>query len=177
MMTDVTVHLYDSKSTSMGLGWQVIAAARARAAGGDANTIISAARKVRSAAHLLVSLDTLEYLHRGGRIGGASRFIGTVLNIKPSIYVDHKTGLIDAGSRARTRKRAIRQLYEEFFAQVKGDDMHVCVLYSEGDADAKAVANQIKREYDSAEVIISRVSPVIGVHVGPGAVGLTGYAL
>ncbi|MCO5198775.1 MAG: DegV family protein [Anaerolineae bacterium] len=176
-MSDAIVHLYDSKGASMSLGWQVLAAARAREAGGDANAMLSAARKVRNNAVLFVSLDTLEYLHRGGRIGGASRYIGTMLNIKPSIYVDHKTGLIDAGSRSRTRKRAIKQLYEDFFSQVQGSEMHIAVLYSDDMTDAQTLANQLKREYESAEIIIARVSPVLGVHVGPGAVGLTGYAL
>jgi DegV family protein with EDD domain len=175
-MVEASIHLYDSKGTSMSLGWQVLAAARAREAGGDANAMLSAARKVRNKVALLVSLDTLEYLHRGGRIGGASRYIGTMLNIKPSIYVDHKTGLIDAGTRTRTRKRAIKQLYEDFFSQVQGSNMHVAVLYSDDITDAQMLANQLKRENDSAEILVSRVSPVIGVHVGPGAVGLTGYA-
>ena len=88
-----------------------------------------------------------------------------------------ETGLIDAGSRSRTRKRAIKQLYEDFFSQVQGSEMHIAVLYSDDMTDAQTLANQLKREYESAEIIIARVSPVLGVHVGPGAVGLTGYAL
>lgn len=175
-MVDATVHLYDTKGATMSLGWQVLAAVQVREAGGDANAMLAAARAVRQRVTLIVSLDTLEYLHRGGRIGGASRFIGTVLNIKPQIVVDHKSGLVDAGTRSRTRKRAIKQLYDDFFGQVSGDKLHISVLYSDNPADAQPLLNQIKREFDSAELMLTRVSPVLGVHVGPGAVGLCGYA-
>ena len=91
-LVDIPVHVQDSKANTMSLGWQVLAAARAREAGGDVQAMLSAAKKARGSMVLMISLDTLEFLHKGGRIGGASHFIGTLLNLKPQITVNHHSG-------------------------------------------------------------------------------------
>ena len=88
-LVDLPVTVLDSKANSMSLGWQVLAAARAREQGGDLQAMVSAADKARSTMVYIITLDTLEYLHKGGRIGGASHFIGNLLNLKPQISVDH----------------------------------------------------------------------------------------
>ena len=82
-MVDIPVEVLDSKANSMSLGWQVLAAARARENGGDLQAMIDAADKARSTMVYIITLDTLEYLHKGGRIGGASHFIGNLLNLNP----------------------------------------------------------------------------------------------
>ncbi len=175
-MTDVPVYLVDSKSNSMSLGWQVLAAARVREAGGDINAMIDAARKAREHMVYLVVLDTLEYLHRGGRIGGASRFIGTLLNLKPQISVNHQTGEVEAGRRTRTRKRALAALYQDFFGQLDTrKPMHIAVLHNAALPEAEKIAARIQQEFAPAELLISIVSPVLGVHTGPRAIALCGY--
>ncbi len=175
---DVPVHVLDSKSTTMGLGWQVLAAARAREDGGDAQAMLAAAEQVRSRVVLLVTLNTLEYLHKGGRIGGATRFIGTVLDLKPQIYVDHNTGRVEAGERARTREKSLEVLYSGFFKQV--DPQHglrIAVLYTTGPQDAQRLAERVRAEYHPQELLVAIGTPVLGVHTGPGTVALCGYAL
>ena len=97
----IPVHVHDSLNNSMGLGWQVIAAARARESGGDANAMLAAAQKVRKSMVYYITLDTIEYLAKGGRIGGAVSLANSVLKIKPLIYVRPDTGTVAPGIPAR----------------------------------------------------------------------------
>ncbi len=96
-LVDLPVTVLDSKANGMSLGWQVLAAARAREQGGDLQAMVGAADKARSTMVYIITLDTLEYLHKGGRIGGASHFIGNLLNLKPQISVDHSSGEVAGG--------------------------------------------------------------------------------
>ena len=175
-LVDMPVHLVDSKSNSMSLGWQVLAAARAREAGGDAAAMVAAADAARKTMAYIITLDTLEYLHKGGRIGGASAFIGTLLNFKPQITVNHETGMVEAGRRARTRQKAIQAMYEDFFAQLDTrKPMRIAVLHNAALPEAEALAARVQVEFAPRELIISIVSPVLGVHTGPRALALVGY--
>ena len=138
--------------------------------------MVAAADDVRKRMVYLIALDTLEYLHRGGRIGGASAFIGNLLNLKPQINVNHETGQVEAGKRTRTRKKALKTLYQDFFAQVgTGRRMRVAVLHNAALADAEDMAERVQSEFSPAELLISIVSPVLGVHTGPRAISLCGY--
>jgi len=112
---DVPVHVVDSKGPTLSLGWQVLAAARVREMGGSAAKMIETAARVRAKLVQIVCLDTLEYLHRGGRIGNATRFIGSLLDIKPLVQINHKTGLVESCGQARTRKKSIETLVNRFF--------------------------------------------------------------
>ena len=173
---DMPVHVVDSKSNSMSLGWQVLAAARVREAGGDAAAMIAAADTARKTMVYIITLDTLEYLHKGGRIGGASAFIGTLLNFKPQIFVNHETGMVEAGRRARTRQKALQALYDDFFAQLDtGKPMRIAVLHNAALPEAEALAARVQVEFAPRELVISIVSPVLGVHTGPRALALCGY--
>jgi len=176
-MIDLPIHIVDSKGPTMSLGWQVLAAARARAAGGDAQAMIAAADRVRASLVLLVAMDTLEYLYRGGRIGNATRWIGALLNVKPLVYIDHTTGLVEAGERVRTRKRAIETLYEGFFRQFEGrrGPLHICVLHGNAREEAERLAERVQAEFSPVELLITITTPVLGVHTGPGALALSGY--
>ena len=113
----IPVRVLDSKSNSMSLGWQILAAARAREAGADLEGMVSAADTVRNRLHYHIVLDTLEYLVKGGRIAGAAKFIGNVLNIKPQIRVNHQSGSVEAGDVSRTRARALETLYSGFLQE------------------------------------------------------------
>lgn len=161
----------------MGLGWQVLAAARAREAGGDVPAMVEAADKARESMVLLVCLDTLEYLHRGGRIGGAAKFVGTMLKLKPLILVNHTTGLIEAGKRIRTRKKALQALVEEFSDSLDiSKRTRIAVLHGDARGDADKLAERVRREFSPAEIVLNTTGPVIGIHTGPGAIALCGYA-
>lgn len=175
-IVDLPVHVVDSKSNSMSLGWQVLAAARAREAGGDVEAMIAAADAARKTMVYIVTLDTLEYLRKGGRIGGASAFIGTLLNFKPQIMVNHETGMVEAGRRTRTRQKAIQALYNDFFDRLNtSKPMRIAVLHNAALPEAEALAARVQAEFAPRELVISIVSPVLGVHTGPRAIALCGY--
>jgi len=176
-MVDIPVNILDSKANSMSLGWQVLAAARARESGGDLQAMIRAADQARSSMAFIITLDTLEYLHKGGRIGGASHFIGNLLNLKPQISVDHKSGEVAGGRRSRTRKKALADLFVDFFDQVDREKpLRIAVLHNAALEEAEVLAEKIKSEINPVEIIISIVSPVLGVHTGPRAVAICGYS-
>ncbi len=175
-MVDLPVHVVDTRANSLTQGFQVLAAVRVRDAGGGVAEMLAAAEQVRRNAVTLLHVDTLEYLHRGGRIGLAVKWVGTILNLKPQLYVDHETGRIEPGTRSRSRPQALRKLYSDFFGQLDtSKPLHVGIVHSERRADADAWAAQIAREYQPVELLISVTSPVMGVHTGPGAMALCGY--
>lgn len=175
-MVDIPVHVVDAKGPTMTVGWQVLAAARMREAGGDAVAMVAAAARARASMAQFVCLDTVEYLYKGGRIGGATRLISSLLNIKPLIYIDHAMGIVEAAGRARTRKRALAALYEKFFQQLDtSKTLRVAVLHGDALEDAQDIAKRIQREFAPAEMLINTTGPVLGVHTGPHAVALCGY--
>lgn len=173
----IPVQVFDSKSNSMGLGWQVIAAARARETGGGMEEMRAAALQVQRGMVYFITLDTMEYLSKGGRIAGAVKFLSSVIQIKPLIYVNHQTGVVGASIPARSRKGALEGLYKEFFKHFKaGQALHITVLHNNALPEAQALAEKVQREYSPREMFISIVSPALGVHTGPRAVALCGYA-
>ena len=173
----IPVHVMDSRNNSMGLGWQVIAAARAREAGGGMKEMLAAAEHIRDRIVYYISLDTIEYLSKGGRIGDAVKWVDSVLQIKPLITVKRDTGTVGIGLPARSRKLGLQNLYKTFFKQLDTTKpMHITVLHNNVLADAEAMAERIKAEYDPAELFIEIVNPILGVHTGPGAVALCGYS-
>lgn len=173
----IPVEVVDSMTNSMGLGWQVIAAARAQAAGGGRREMLAAAEAVRNNMAYYITLDTMEYLSKGGRIGTATRFLSHVLQIKPLIYVNRETGTVAAAIPARSRSGAIDGLFKQFFKNINTDrPLHITVLHNAALDEAKALAERVIAEYNPKEIFISIVSPVLGVHTGPRALALCGYA-
>jgi DegV family protein with EDD domain len=175
--SSIPVHVVDGKNNSMGLGWQVVVAARAREAGGGLEAMLAAAEQVRRDMVYYISLDTIEYLSRGGRISEAAKFLDSLLNIKPLICVRPETGTVGAGMPARSRKAALDGLYREFFRHIDTSrQMHITVLHNAALPEAQAMAERVRAEYSPKELFISIVSPILGVHTGPRAIALCGYA-
>lgn len=171
------VTIVDSKSNSMSLGWQVLAAARVREAGGSVDQMVEAAEKVRKGLHYHIILETMDFLFHGGRIAGAARLISGMLKIKPQIRVNHESGSVEPGDISRTRAQAIEKLYTSFFKKLDTTKpMHVAVLHNAALADAEALAERVRNEFNPRELVISIVSPVLGVHTGPQALALCGYS-
>ncbi len=171
------VTLVDSKSNSMSLGWQVLALARARDRGEGVQGMVDAAAEVRGRLHYHIVLDTLDYLIRGGRIGGAARLIGNMLKIKPQIRVNHTTGSVEPGDISTTRKKALESLYTSFFKKVDvTNPLRIAVLHNGVEEDAQELLEKVKAEFHPVELIKGIVSPVLGAHTGPRAIALCGYS-
>jgi DegV family protein with EDD domain len=113
----------------------------------------------------------LEYLHRGGRIGGGAKFLATALNIKPVLEV--RDGKIEALERVRTRKKVLSRLVEIVEEQIGGrKPVRLSALHANSPQDAQFVLDEAKKRLNPIEALISEVSPAIGTHTGPGTVGL-----
>jgi DegV family protein with EDD domain len=175
MIPDAQIGIVDSLSSSMGLGFVVLAAARAAAAGKSFVDVVKAAEVMREKVHLLFVVDTLEYLHRGGRISGGKRLLGTILNIKPILHFEE--GEIRPFSQARTKKKAINMMLEIAEDRLEGRPMAEAVIVEiNTPEEAEAVELQIRSRFGTSLVHRTEVSPVVGTHVGPGAVGIAFYS-
>jgi DegV family protein with EDD domain len=173
---DIPVTIVDSKSNTMGLGWQVLACARARETGANVSEIVTILDNIREHLHLHVLLDTLEYLFKGGRIAGAAKLVNNVLKIKPQIRVNHATGAVEPVDISRTRAKAIEGLYAAFIKKLDlSKPLRIAILHNDALEDAKALAEKVMAELKPVELIIALTSPVLGVHTGPQAIALAGY--
>ena len=173
LVDDVQIRVLDCQTAAMGQGFVVMEAARAAAEGADLETVVARARAVASRIQLLASIDTLEYLHRGGRIGGAAALVGTVLQIKPILYL--ADGHVDVFAKPRTRSKAIRVMLEQLARQADGRRLHVAILHAAAPDDAEALRQRIAEDYDPVELYVTEMTPVIGAHTGPGLLGMAFY--
>lgn len=165
---ELPIRVVDSQNVSMALGLQVIAAARVAAEGGDLATVAAAAAAAVRTTNLFAALDTLDYLKRGGRVGGAQAFVGTLIDVKPLITIEH--GAVAATGRVRTRSKA-RQAIIARAAELEPRIEDLCVLHG-GAADVETFADQIRRAVPGREPILAQLGPVVGTHSGPGTLGI-----
>jgi len=173
----IPVHIHDSRNNSMGLGFQVLAAARAREAGGGAQEMLAAAEAVRDKMVYHILLDTISYLKRGGRIGDAVALVDSVLSVKPVVTVKPDTGTVGMGLPARSRKTGKKHLFKNFFRKLDtSKPMHITVLHNNIPDEAEEMAAMVREAYDPVELHVQIVSPILGVHTGPGAIALCGYS-
>lgn len=174
-LTDLRLRVVDSLSTSMGLGFVVLAAARAAAAGKSLDEVVAVAEEMRDRVHLLFAVDTLEYLYRGGRIGGAKWLMGTALNIKPLLHLTD--GTIEPLAQVRTKRKAIARMLEVAEKRLGGRPMAEAAVVDVGSLEeGDALAEQVKERFSIPSIYRTTVSPAIGTHAGPGTVGIAFYA-
>jgi len=165
------VTIIDSNSTAMAMGFQVLAAARAAAQGASLSDCRSIVETGRDHVGVYFAVDTLEFLYRGGRIGGAQRFIGSALNLKPILAL--KDGRVEAEDRVRTKGKALDRLLELAAAHVRGQkNVRVATLHANAESEARDLLERATKRLDAVESVLSCVSPVVGTHAGPGTVGL-----
>ncbi len=162
------ISVVDSGSVSMGLGLCVLAAARVAESGGTREACVAAAESAASRLHVAVAFETLEYLRRGGRIGRATAFLGGLLRLKPILTV--KDGESFPLTRARSRGKAIDELFALAGRNAPLDEMVVCDTTTP--ADTEALAARLRAAYPDVPLHIGRFGPVLGVHGGPGMLGI-----
>ena len=174
VLSDITVEVLDSQVAAAAEGFVVLAAARAAAAGKKLDEVIDVAKNVISSVHLLVVVDTLKYLIKGGRVPRVVGWAGSLLNIKPIITL--KDGEVHPVARARTYLSAIKQIMAMSKNRiVKGLPLHVAVIHAAEPEKAEELKNQISLSFDCVELMITDFTPVIGAHTGPGVIGLAFY--
>ena len=169
----IPVHIVDSESVSLGLGMMSLAAARAAEQGQDAQAILKRIDGIKQRLNVIFTVKTLEYLHKGGRIGGATAFLGSALDIKPILYIND--GRIEPLEKQRTRIRSISRLLELMKEKAGAQPIHVAILHGNIPEEAQQLELLVRAQFNCAELITADMGPVIGVHAGPGTLGLVFY--
>ena len=178
MLPGANISLVDSLQSGMGLGFPVLLAARAARDGASLEECTRIAQETSSKMKLYLGVSTLEYLHRGGRIGGGAAFFGTALNLKPILALQN--GRIEAYKKIRTMKKVLEQLSEIVVSQVeKGAPVRVATMHAQAEAEAASLLEVITQKLGKeviVEALCTEVSPVIGTHTGPGTVGVSFFS-
>jgi DegV family protein with EDD domain len=160
------IEVVDSKTVSMGQGALTLYAAQRAQEGADIDTILAEVEDRRDRSKLLATLDTLEFLRKGGRIGGAQALLGSMLSIKPVITVDD--GVVHPAGKVRTRSKALRFIADKLPA---GRVERVCVLHADA-PDLEEFLALIEPAVPRADILLAKIGPVVGVHCGPRAIGV-----
>lgn len=167
------ISIVDTPWLSMALGMLCIAAAEAAEAGQSREEIVALVNALIPKLNLIFVLDTLEYLRRGGRIGGARAFMGTLLNVKPLLQIEN--GQVEPLEQPRSRSRALKRLLEILEERADHKPLHVSVLHAQVPTEACMLEKQIRARYNVREFYMTEIGPVIGIHSGPQALGLAFY--
>ena len=165
------INVVDSQSVAMALGFQVLAVARAIEDGASLKDAMALAERSHEYTGVCFAVDTLEFLHRGGRIGGAQRFLGTMLNMKPILAI--QDGRVEGIDRIRTKGKAQDRVLELTMEKVAGrTPVRLATLHANAAEDARALLARAEQALNPVESIFTEVSPTVGTHAGPGTVGL-----
>jgi DegV family protein with EDD domain len=165
------IQVIDTLQVSMVHGWAAIEAARAAQQGAGLAQVVAAARYVAEAGWMIQTADTLKYLYMGGRIGRAKHLVGTLLNVKPLIGM--QDGIIIPLGQARTRSKAYLKMLDlmrernSTHAPIKVGVTHVAAP-----EQGELLLDMVRQAFDCRETLLSQLSPALGVHTGPGMVGV-----
>lgn len=173
-LPDIPIEVIDSRAVSMMLGYTVLGAAQAAAAGGDLGEVAAAARSRIGATGVYFIVGTLDYLHRSGRIGAAARLLGSALNLKPILEI--RDGTVTPVTKVRTRGKALERVYQLLEARLGGASRyHMSVLQVSAEEEAAEVKKALQNRFRPLTLIETECSPVVGAHAGPGTVGVAFY--
>lgn len=168
---DVDVRVVDTLTLSCNLGSMVLVADDMAKTGSSADEIVARLNDMIPRGRLYFLVDTLEYLAKGGRIGGAKKLLAELLEIKPILQV--KDGQVESFEQQRTKKRALARLVEVVVEQCKGgDEAHLCVIQVEAEKEAQALVDELKSKVFVSDIPIYELPPAIVVHAGPKAMGV-----
>ncbi len=159
--------IVDSLAASLGLGLVAIAAAEAARDGASLSEVAALARSLVSRVHIVFLVDTLKYLEKGGRIGKAQAFLGTLLSVKPILTV--RDGEVHPLERVRTMGRAMDR-FTDLLASFPNPERQA-VMHTTSPTEAEALARRLKPRSPDRDVLVSRIGPVLGTYLGPGAIG------
>lgn len=165
------VNVVDSMTLSGGERFQVIAAAYAARKNWDLKSILTRLDLIRQNTEVIYTLETLEYLARGGRIGRVQALLGSVMKIKPIIHVDKSDGKYSTIGKSRTISSAMDVIADHLHEEYKEQDLWVSIMHGKFADGAKLLADKLGQKLNIGKLEILRISPVLGVHTGSGIVG------
>jgi DegV family protein with EDD domain len=169
-VSGINIANIDGRSASMGTGWPLLEAGKAAKEGKSLADCVKVAEQTREHCGIMLLVDTLEFLHRGGRIGGGARFLGTALNLKPILEVQE--GALEAVERVRTKGKAMDRMVDLLVERVGGrTPVHLAVLHANAEDEAKKLLEEGSKRVNPVETALADVSPAVGTHTGPGTLG------
>lgn len=168
---EAAIHIFDSMTLSGGQRFQVLAAAWATRFGWNLQAILERLEKIRQQTEVVYTLETLEYLARGGRIGRVQALAGALLNIKPVIHVDPRDGKYSNLGKGRTVPQALGLIANYLADKYGSTPVWVSIMHGRLQEGANTLAALLQERLNVSKTEILRISPVLGVHTGPGIVG------
>jgi len=173
MLADFPIQVIDSRTISMAHGFVVLAAARAIEAGQGLAQAVERAKAIIPRVNLFAALETLEYAQRSGRVPAIAAFVGSFLKICPILEV--KEGQVTIFARVRTKRKAVERLLEEAKRRVGESPVHLAIVHSNVPEEAEGLKEHVAGLFNLVELYVADLPPVLGVHAGPGALGLAFY--
>jgi DegV family protein with EDD domain len=171
MMIDADIHVVDTLTISACQGLMVMEAVRAATAGQSIQAILDRLEVMKNGVKLYFAVDTLEYIHKGGRIGGAEALLGTLLQMKPILTLQN--GRVESFERVRTRAKAVARLREIVLEGAAGhSQVRLGILHAAAPDEAQKLHDDLVGLVNPVEVMFFEVGPVIATHTGPGTVGV-----
>jgi DegV family protein with EDD domain len=176
MLPELEIHQIDTGTLSGAMAFQVLQAAEMAQRGIAPELIIAEAKRIGQKADVLFTIDTLEYLRRGGRIGRVAGYMGTLLGLRPIITVDKATGTYTATGRARSFRGAAAQMVDQIAANVgEGAEISAIVLHGECEAELEKLVERLRTRLNCRWLRVARPNPSLGVHIGPDSLGIAYY--
>jgi DegV family protein with EDD domain len=175
MLPDAQIRVVDSLSAAAGLQLMVEAACETITAGASLDETVDEMEEIRQKMNLFFMVDTLEYLAKGGRIGNAKAFLGTVLKVKPILFL--RDGAIEPLEQVRSKRKAMGRMLElvDDCLGTNGGQAHIALLHALVPEEAQAFGSEISHRFGCAEPSVAQLGPVIGTHTGPGVIGVATY--
>jgi len=168
MLDEERIHVIDSGTTSIGMVQMANEALKMAASGMAARMIVEKVHAMIEATHTFIFVNTLEYLYKGGRIGGAAALFGTILQIRPVLYLlDGKVAVMD---KVRTKQRAVTRILEELNTYQNVEYIGVCMI--DAGAEDQGITGRVQEMYPDTQVLSAIIGPVLGAHLGPGIIGI-----
>lgn len=170
---NANIQLFDSMTNCMQMGYIAIEAAKAAKTGASMDEVMTIATQVKEHSRFLFTPETLDYLKKGGRIGGASALLGNIFQIKPILTVED--GKTTVYTKVRTKKKAIQTFIDKFKEDIASSEIGgIIVHHIHNEEEGQLLASKLEEELNQP-VMLQSIGPVIGCHVGPGSIGIAYY--
>jgi DegV family protein with EDD domain len=170
MLPDANIVVIDTYSVASPLGLMVITAAEMAADGHTMDEIVVRIEQMRRDMRVYFVVDTLEYLQKGGRIGAAAAFLGTLLKVKPILMLDD--GVIQPLDKVRSKRKAMQRLLSELESQISvGQPVQAIAMHAQASEEAQELEAEVRRRFNCQRAFFGEVGPVVGTHTGPGLLG------
>jgi DegV family protein with EDD domain len=169
----VPMVVFNCNTAAIGQGFVVLEAARAAATGAPLEVVVRRAEEISAKIQCLFTLDTFEYLRKSGRMGGAAALMGTLLQIRPVLYLPQ--GTVEVFARPRTKPRAIQLILQQMAEQPQDRPMHAGIAHADVQREAEDLRRTVDERFHPAELLLTEFTPVVGAHTGPGLIGIAFY--